>query len=356
MSESGKKFSCEVLNMPTIKDIAELSQVSPATVSRVLNNDQTITVLEETRERILQTAKKLGYKTILERRFEQQLESTKENLNVGILLSKTLEEEIADPYFLSIRQGVEEELLNQGITSTFMFRWNDIGSNHLIRDLGGLIIVGKISEKALKTVNDQIENVVYIHHSPNEDLYDSVVIDFAKSTETALQHLFDLGYKRIGYIGGVDIEYSNNETVGVEDKRLTTYERVLKEKGFFKPEYRFIGEYTMTQGYELMKKALQQDDIPEAFFISSDPMAIGALKALQEANLSVPNDVAIVSFDDIELASFASTPLTTIKVYTKEMGQIAVKLLLDRIKGRKIPIKVTVPTKLVVRKSTPVND
>ncbi|MBT2737260.1 LacI family DNA-binding transcriptional regulator [Bacillus sp. ISL-7] len=338
--------------MATIKEIAALSQVSPATVSRVLNNDQKITVLEETRERILQAAKDLGYKTILERRVEQYQEVDKPRISVGILLSKTLEEEMADPYFLSIRQGVEEELLTQGITSTFMFRWNDIGTNHLIRDLGGLIIVGKISEKALKAVSDQIENVVYIHHSPDEDLYDSVVIDFVKSTETALLHLLDQGYKRIGYIGGVDIEYLKNETIAIEDKRLTTYESLMKEKGLYNPNYTFVGEYTMSQGYELMKQAIEQNDYPEAFFISSDPMAIGALKALQEAKLSVPNDVAIVSFDDIEMARFASTPLTTVKVFTKEMGQTGVKLLLDRINGRKLPLKVTVPTKLIIRQSS----
>ncbi|PEJ53130.1 MULTISPECIES: LacI family DNA-binding transcriptional regulator [unclassified Bacillus (in: firmicutes)] len=337
--------------MATIKDIAKLSQVSPATVSRVLNNDQKITVLEETRERIIQAAKELGYKTVLERRVEQQ-ESDKPGISVGILLSKTLEEEMADPYFLTIRQGVEEELLNQGISSTFMFRWNDIGSNHLFKDLGGIIIVGKISERAFKAISDNIENVVYIHHSPDEDLYDSVVIDFVKSTETALMHLFERGYKRIGYIGGVDIEYLKNETVVIEDKRLTTYETLMKERGIYNQKYTFIGEYSMSQGYELMKKAIQQKELPEAFFISSDPMAIGALRALQEANLSVPNDIAIVSFDDIELASFASTPLTTVKVFTKEMGQTGVKLLLDRINGRDIPLKVTVPTKLIVRESS----
>jgi LacI family transcriptional regulator len=339
--------------MATIKEIAVLSKVSPATVSRVLNNDQKITVLEETRNRILQVAKELGYKTILERRIEQNKDDSNENLCVGILLSKTLEEEIADPYFLSIRQGVEEELQNQGISSTVMFRWNDVGTNQLIRDLGGLIIVGKISENALKMVSKQIENVVYIHHSPNEDLYDSVVIDFVKSTKTALNHLLDLGYTRIGYLGGNDIEYSNTETVNIEDKRLTTYEEVLNGLGLYNPDYIFVGEYTMSEGYELMKKALQQKNLPEAFFVSSDPMAIGALKALQEANLSVPNDVALVSFDDIEMASYASTPLTTIKVYTKEMGQIGVKLLIERINGRKLPLKVTVPTKLVIRESTP---
>ncbi|NRD76299.1 LacI family DNA-binding transcriptional regulator [Bacillus sp. BRMEA1] len=338
--------------MVTIKDIAALTKVSPATVSRVLNNDRTITVLEETRDRILQAAKDLGYKTILERRVKQHKEAGKEKSNVGILLCQTVEEELSDPYFLSIRQGVEEELLNLGVSSTSMFRLNETGSNPLTQGFDGLIVIGRISEAALKTVSDHIENVVYINHSPDDRRYDSVVIDFVASTKLALQHLLDQGYKRIGYIGGLEKEHLNNRKIVIEDKRLTTFEEVLKEKGVFHANYIFVGEYTMSQGYELMKKALQKNDYPEAFFIASDPMAIGALKALQEANLTVPDDVAIVSFDDIEMAKFASTPLTTIKVHTKEMGRTGVKLLMDRFNGRKIPLKVFVPTELVIRESS----
>jgi LacI family transcriptional regulator len=338
--------------MATIKDIAVLSQVSPGTVSRVLNNDQTISVTEETRERILKTAKELGYKTVQERKVEQYKESTGEELKVGILLCQTLEEEVNDPYFLSIREGVEEELISQGITSTSMFRLYDRSSNELIRGLDGLIVIGRISKNTVKTVSDHTKNTVYINHSPDEDLYDSIVIDFVKSTESAINHLLGLGYKRIGYIGGIEREHLHNQKVIIEDERLTTFERIMKKEGLFNPSYTFIGEYKMSEGYKLMKQALEEKDIPEAFFIASDPMAIGALRALQEAKLTVPNDVAIVSFDDIEMAKFASTPLTTIKVNTKEMGQTGVKLLLDRINGRDFPLKVVVPTQLVVRESS----
>jgi LacI family transcriptional regulator len=338
--------------MATIKDIASLTKVSPATVSRVLNNDQTITVLEETRERIIQAAKVLGYKTMLERRVEQQVDSTKTKVNVGILLCQTIEEEMSDPYFLSIRHGVEEELRYNGITTTNMFRLNEADPHALIRNLEGLIVIGRINEVALKMISNHIENVIYINHSPEEALYDSVVIDFVKSTEMAVGHLLEMGNKKIGYIGGVEREHLKNKKVAIEDERLTTFERVMRQKGLYDPNYIFIGEYSMAQGYELMMRALQQNQHPEAFFIASDPMAIGALRALQEAKLSVPNDVAIVSFDDIEMAQFASTPLTTVKVHTNEMGRTAVKLLMDRINGRKIPLKIIVPTELVVRQSS----
>ncbi len=331
--------------MATIKDIADKSNVSASTVSRVLNNDDTISVQDETRERIFHVAKELGYETILERRLKQKQQTSK---HVGIIVTQSLDEEINDPYFLSIRQGIEMELANHGIR-TVTLRLHETETNQMIDGLDGLIVVGRVKEIALKAIS-KVENVVYINHSPNEDLYDAVVIDFEKATEKAIKHLLATGYKRIGYIGGREKEHSKNQKFLSEDKRLTTFERLMKEQKIFDPETVLIGEYTMAQGYELMKKAKMRN-FPEAFFIASDPMAIGALRALQEANLNVPEDVAIIGFDDIEAASFASTPLTTIRVHTLEMGKTGVKLLLDRLNGRELPLTVTLPTELVIRES-----
>jgi LacI family transcriptional regulator len=341
--------------MATIKDIAKLSKVSAATVSRVLNGDETITVQDQTRQRIYQASKELGYKTIQERRNQQQTVISKKNPAIGVVLFLSNEEELSDPYFLSIRQGIEEELIKQGISTTTMIRLYDKVDHQKVQELDGMIIVGRINEEVLKKISGHIKNIVYINHSPDENIYDSVVVDFQKATEKALQHLLKAGYKRIGYIGGVEREHLKERTIIGEDQRLTTYEKVMKSEGFYQPSYVFIGEYTMMQGYELMKKAVKQNDVPEAFFIASDPMAIGALRALQELRISVPSDIAIVSFDDIEMAEFCSTPLTTVKVHTKEMGQTGVKLLLDRINGRKLPLKVTVPTELVIRQSCGTN-
>ncbi|WP_121612413.1 LacI family DNA-binding transcriptional regulator [Mesobacillus foraminis] len=336
--------------MVTIKDIADRTHVSASTVSRVLNNDETISVLDETRERILQAARELGYKTILERRILQKKKaSKKEMVSVGIVLCQNVEEELSDPYFLSIRQGVEAELSSHGIKTT-MFRLRETDADQHVEGLDGLIVIGRLKESALKGARD-LENVVYINHSPDDDLYDSVGIDFEKATEKVLKHFLDAGYKTIGYIGGREKLHLKNESITYEDKRHTTFERVMKEKGMYKEEWVYIDEFTMAHGYELMKKAILSGDLPEAFFVASDPMAIGALRALQEASLQVPEDVAVISFDDIEMARYASTPLSTIRVHTNEMGRIGVKLLLERLNGRKLPLKVTVPTELVIRES-----
>jgi LacI family transcriptional regulator len=307
-------------------------------------------VQEETRERIFQVAKDLGYKTIHERRIiQKQKSSRKENISVGIVLCQNVEEELSDPYFLSIRQGVEEELSSNGINTT-MFRLRETNADQQVEGLDGLIVIGAMEETAFKASKD-MDSVVYINHSPNEDLHDSVVIDFVKATEKILKHFRNNGYKRIGYIGGREKIHLKNEAIVNEDKRLTTFERVMKEEGLYREDDVYIGEYTMAFGYELMKKAIQSGELPEAFFIASDPMAIGALRALKEANIQVPEDIAIIGFDDIEMAQYASTPLSTLRVHTNEMGRIGVKLLLERLNGRKLPLKVTVPTELVLRES-----
>lgn len=345
----GKRQNSEVNNMATIKDIALLSKVSASTVSRVLNNDETLSVATETRERILRVAGELEYKTVNKRRVDQ-LASNESSLKIGIVLCQSLEEELSDPYFLAIRQGIENECKNNGISSIELFRINYSNYDQL-GEKDGLIIIGKLNEEILRTYCSNIDNIVYVDYSPNEELYDSVVIDFEKSTNKVLDHLFGIGYKRIGYIGGSQTEHFYQRKLPKNDFRQMAFENRMKQEGIFHNDDIYVGEYTMSNGYELMKKALKRKPLPEAFFIASDPMAIGAERALQESNIDIPTQVAIVSFDDIEMAKFASCPLTTVKVHTFEMGKTGVKLLLDRINGRKVPVKVTFSTEIVIRES-----
>ncbi|RBW71319.1 LacI family DNA-binding transcriptional regulator [Bacillus taeanensis] len=339
--------------MATIKDIAVRSNVSAATVSRVLNNDHTLSVTGETRQRILNAAQELRYKTVRKRRVEQKISSIK-SPRVGVVLVQSLEEEVDgldDPYFSSIRQGIENEFLNRGVFTNKVIRLTNTNYDQVVNDLDGLIVVGGISIDTLNKVSTCLDNVVFVNYSPDEDKYDSVTVDFEKATKRALEHLLTLGYKRIGYIGGREREHFPTNTLLIEDKRQTTFEMVMEKAEIYDSNDVFIGEYTMSQGYELMKKAIEQGDLPEAFFISSDSMAIGAMRALQESDFRVPQDVAIVSFNDVEMAKFSITPLTTVKVHTEQMGRMGVQLLLDRINGRKVPLKVTVPTELVIRES-----
>ncbi|BAB05946.1 LacI family DNA-binding transcriptional regulator [Halalkalibacterium halodurans] len=333
--------------MATIKDIAKLANVSNATVSRVLNRDATLSVTEETRERIYSIAKELGYKRIKER------QETKKQVapNIGIIILQSPEEEIDDPYFNSIRNGVEQTLQAKGIYSTKVIHVQDSTTTSNIDGLDGLIIIGGVTSDKIKQMTAPLEHLVFVNRCPSEEEFDSVVIDFEKATSKALDYLFLKGFRRIGYIGGTERQLSDQGKVEIEDFRHTVYVKKMEELGLYEPSLVFIGEYKMTEGYKLMKRAIEAGNLPEAFFISSDPMAVGALRALKEANIAVPRDVSLVSFNDNEMAQFVDPPLTTVKVFTEQMGEMAVQLLLDRLNGRTLPLKVVVPTELVVRES-----
>ena len=123
------------------------------------------------------------------------------------------------------------------------------------------------------------------------------------------------------------------------------------EMNQYKEEYVFLGKYTMSDGYNLMKKATDTEDLPQAFIVANDAMAVGALRALQDKGIKVPKQVALFSFDDSEIAQFASCPLSTVRIFTEEMGKASVSLLLSREEGREIPYKIVLPTELVIRES-----
>jgi LacI family transcriptional regulator len=335
--------------MTTIKDVALRADVSSSTVSRVLNNDETLSVTKETRQNILQAAEDLNYIPVKKRGTGNRSSDTSK-AKVGIVLCQSLEEELNDPYFLPIRQGIENECKNQELFDVEVIRLQNINSGQFISDVDGLIVIGKANPDFINKISGGIQHIIYIDHCPDETKYDSIIIDFKKATDKVLDHLLGIGYKRIGYIGGKAVEHSNKSLAITED-RQTTFENRMKKEDLYDANNIHIGECKMTQGYELMKFALKQGNLPNAFFIASDPMAIGALRALKESNLRVPEDVAIVSFNDVEMARYASTPLTTVKVHTEEMGRVGVRLLIERIKGRKIPLKVIVPTELVIRES-----
>ncbi|MGE6632251.1 LacI family DNA-binding transcriptional regulator [Bacillus sp. NPDC077027] len=340
--------------MTTLKDIALYANVSVSTVSRVLNHDHTLSVSEMTREKILDIAKEMNYTPVRARKPDKN-EAKKTNRDspiIGIVVAQSIEEELNDPFFSSIRQGIEKECARRGISTINTFRLRSMDHRQILKGMDGLLVIGRISPETVEKMTDHMEHIVFINHHADEDLYDSVHLDFVKAVNRAIDHLFALGYEHIGYIGGKEREHFFEGKSVIEDERQTTFVKRMQEKGTFKADDVHIGEYSMQQGYELMHHAMKKGDLPGAFFIASDSMAIGAMRALHEAGLHVPQDVSIVSFNDIDAASFSSPPLTTVKVHTEQMGEVGLNLLLERVTGRKLPLKVIVPTKLIEREST----
>lgn len=334
--------------MVRLKDIALQASVSSATVSRILNRDDSLAVTEETREKVLRIADELGYQPAAKKRKNRSRSDSAPLIGVVSCLSP--EEERQDPYFSAIRKGIEEECFQQKIFITSSIHLGSF-QEQLFHDLDGVIVIGSLQDEALTNICAAFKHAVFVNGTPDPARYDSVSVDFYAAAQKAIEHLLSLGYQRLGYIGGREREHTvingvnSNQTI--EDKRLTAFLQMAGAE----PEHVLVGEYSMHEGFRLMKEAINGGSLPDAFFIASDSMAVGALKALQEAALQVPRDTAIVSFNGIDEAEYASTPLSTVKVYTEEMGRTGVKLLLDRLNGRTVPLAVTLPTSLIVRQS-----
>ncbi|MFS0654927.1 LacI family DNA-binding transcriptional regulator [Bacillus sp. 179-C3.3 HS] len=339
--------------MTTLKDIAHDAKVSVSTVSRVLNDDHTLAVSTATRQNILDIAKKLNYTPVRARKADKsEGKGSSESPIIGVVVAQSIDEELNDPFFSSIRKGIEKEYANQGLSALHTFRLRSMDHGEMLKDMDGLIIIGRISPDTVEKMTNRMEHIVFINHYADEDLYDCVHVDFERAADRAIDHLRSLGYSHLGYIGGKEREHYFEGDAVIEDQRQSTFMKRMQEAGSLNMNDVHIGEYSMQEGYDLMQQAIQKGNLPDAFFIGSDSMAIGAMRALHEAGLHVPTDVSIVGFNDIEAASFSNPSLTTVKVYTEQMGEVGLKLLLERIRGRTLPLKVVVPTKLIERGST----
>jgi len=337
--------------MVTIKDIAALANVSTATVSRILNNDPTLSVSDETRKRVLEVVNELDYKPL--RKKSVKAEKRTESFNIGLIF---LNDETADPYLQSIRLGVESTCHHfpLNIVSTMVVGKSAITSETL-SDLDGLIVIGDIDTEEIKEIYYQNNNIVVVDYMPpSESEVDVVISDFEDATKRVIEFLLDLGHQDIAFVGGKGHVHGvkSGKVVEKEDIRKRTFEKIMKVKGLYNPSYVLEEDWGPANGYSLTKQLIENDKMPSAIVVGSDPMALGVLRALHESGINVPNDVSVVSFDDIEAAAYVNPRLSTVKIHGEEMGKIAVKILYDRLLGRNISVKVTLPTELILRDST----
>lgn len=331
--------------MATLKDVAKLAGFSLATVSRVLNHDEGLNVSDDTRKRIFEAAEELGYQTI-----KQRSRNLKKRIKIGVIHWYSQKEELGDPYYLSVAKGIEKECFNRKIEFTSIYKDGDKYTTGELDELDGFIAIGKFDSENIQEFSTFTRNIVFVDSSPDEKAFDSVIVDIRSATLEVLKHIVGSGYRKIGFIGGR--EYVGKSRKYLVDEREKAYRDFTRKEGIYNEENIYIGSFTMEAGYDLMKKAIAKGNIPEIFFVASDSMAMGVMQALYEASLRIPQDVAIVSFNDIHTSKYLIPPLSTIRVHTEFMGATAVGLLLERIKeNRQIPKKVVIPTEFIIRES-----
>ena len=326
--------------MATIKDIALLAKVSPATVSRVLNYDTELSVSHETKKKIFEVAEELNY---------TKYKRNQKNIKAKIILLQWYDEseELDDLYYLSIRLGIEkkaEELGYELFKRTF----------HTIEPMAvdGIIALGKFDQKQIKQLAEINSNVLFVDFDALEYGYNSLVVDFEQSIKLIIRFLVRTGHTKVGMLSGK--EYIRESMKPLEDRRLKFFKTTLLENQLYDEKFFLSGNFTVDSGYQVMKDYLTgPEEYPTVFFASNDALAIGALKAIQEMNFKVPEDISIIGFNDSSVAKYVTPSLTTVKVYTEWMGELAIETMQALI-DEKMPVarKITVGTKLIVRNST----
>ncbi|WP_239255276.1 LacI family DNA-binding transcriptional regulator [Listeria ilorinensis] len=328
--------------MATIKDIAEKAGVSIATVSRVLNYDETLSVGDETKKRVFEVAESLHYT-------KHKKKVQKKNAKLAIVQWYTEKEELMDLYYLAIRLGAEKKASELGYQIVRVFQ---DGSDELLHSVEGIIAIGKFSEQQMKRLLSFNKPICLTDQDMGSQKVDSVVVDIRQAVQEVLGYLLQKGHKKIGFLGGS--EAFSDRSATIRDERAVVFQEYLTAKGLFHEKDCFSGQFAVDSGYKLMKEAIAKlaDELPTAFFAANDSIAIGALRALQEAQIAVPERVAVVGFNDVSVAKYVYPPLSTVKVYTELMGETAVELVVDRIQtDREVIKKVIIGTELILRKS-----
>lgn len=331
--------------MVTIKDIAKQAQVSIATVSRVLNQDPTLSVGEATRQRILDITSELGYTKHLRQRTGQDME-----VSIAILQWYSQQEELNDLYYHAIRLGIEKRAQELGYTISRYFNTSLFTEKP---DVSGIIAIGKYSHEQIDKLKTICPHVIFVDSDTLRYGLPCVTTDFDHAVHQVIDYFLDKGWRQIGMIAGEEKTADGLESL--IDQRFRSFKNYCTEQGIYNPNYMFVGAFSAQDGYDLMTQAILElkDKLPQAFFIANDTLAIGALRALHKHQIPVPERVNLVSFNDTPLTRQVFPALSSVTVFTEEMGKTAVDMLEKSLKQTiPIPQMIRLATSLKLRESS----
>lgn len=328
--------------MATMLDIANAVGVSKSTVSRTLREDPTLSVREETREKILEEAHRLGYKIKKEKLLTQ-------GFSVAIVHKDThFLNQVDNAFYFSVRYGIEKACLARHIRCSFI----PFGFlKQLPASLDGLIIMGNFEKAQLEEIITAVHGVPVvfigkINYFPDKS--DWITYDVKNSVGIAMHCLAEKNHKTVMYIGGRDVAGTPQEY-----HKLFHFKNYLKENPDMTCVDILEGEHGAESGYQMMSQWLQNGHtLPEAVFVSNDPIAFGVLRALAERNISVPEEVSVIAINGDGPGESTAPPLTTVDIHTEEMGRESVLCLTEQMqKERSLMKEVSFTPSLVIRKS-----
>jgi DNA-binding LacI/PurR family transcriptional regulator len=326
----------------TLKSVAERVGVTASTVSAVLNNSSAArSVPERTKKRVLTAASELNYRP----NFLARSLRANRTYTIGVIL-----EEIGDAYGSIVMSGIERYLREHNF---FFFTVAHRHDKKLLETYSTMLrergVEGFITVDTFLSENPPLPTVAVAGHRKLQGVT-NIVLDHRRAALLALKHLVDLGHRKIAFMKGASVSSDSED-------RWNAIREIAKQLDIsIRPEFTVQlegGDSTPNLGYPFAKKLLTRTQAFTALFAYNDISAIGSIYAFREAGLRVPDDVSVVGFDDIQSAGYMNPPLTTVRQPLQKMGEIAARILLDRIEGRtKYISEFTIEPELILRKST----
>ena len=326
----------------TISKIAEMANVSKTTVSRVINKKPDVN--PKTREKIEDIIRQYDFSP---NAFASAILKKKSD-TIALVIPYDETYILFNPYYSDMIRGVSNEIKKYGYYLMLIYSDTpDYLAAIRQKRVDGIIMLspGESHLKIIEQILSQGVPFVSTSRTPGlQNIYSIVTDDFAGACY-AVEHLVSLGHKKIGFINGPEILASSTE-------RLNGYKHVLKKMNIpFDEAIVFNGDTSIESGYNITKQYLKIQEV-SAIFTGSDLMAIGAISAINESGLNVPNDISLVGFDDMPFSSYLNPPLTTVRQHAFQKGNLAASMLVSIMEGQPVEQQIKMPVELVVRKST----
>ena len=331
--------------MASIRDVAKLAKVSPASVSRILSNDVTYNCTEKTRRDVLNAAKQLNYKVP-----ESYKVKRKGVYRIGCITRLTPERGI-DSYYASILEGIRTRLEKYNQRLEFVKSRYDIDTPERLKEvfdkpLDGLIIMESYPKETMDYFKSRVKCIVGI--DTDESGIDNIRYNRFFAGCQAMNYLVENGHKKIAYIGS-KLPSKEDYQIG----RSEAYAKVMDANNFKIEEGWVINcEWSRNICYDKTLELMKSENRPTAIFVGSDHMAMACISAINSLGIKIPDDVSVIGISDIEASKYMTPPLTTIAIPQKSIGEIAVDDLINKLNGdSKVTKQIFIPTELIVRKS-----
>jgi DNA-binding LacI/PurR family transcriptional regulator len=332
----------------TIKDVARIAGVDPSTVSRVIADSPRIS--QNTKEKVIKVMEELDFHpNAIARSLASR--STK---TIGVIMPLTSDQIFVNPFFTEVMRGISASSLKRGYDILFSTGGSSyeeyLATSRMVneRRIDGLILLtSRIYDKTINELINKKLPFVVIGKPPMLEDINWVDNDNQEACFTATKHLIEQGHRNIGFIGG-DFSYV------FMGERFKGYKRALDSYGIqFNKDFFSLGDFLEEGGYTAMKKILSRKKLPTAIVAADDMMAFGAIRGIKERGLRIPEDIAIVGFNDTPLTTYMDPPMSSVEIFVYELGYNASEILINQFENPDVQKKnIVIKTELKVRKSS----